>query len=391
MTNEPRQRETRILVVDDDQVDRRAVSRALSSLYSVVEAADGSQALARLAAEPVDCVLLDFDIPGTKTLALVAELSNRVPVVILTGQGNETIAVALMKAGAHDYLNKDGFTSELLDQSIRLAISKAARRRELADTRQRMGSEYIREKQRREELETAMQVARDIQQNLIPSRSPELDGFDIAGTYLPADATGGDFFDYLFMSDGTLGVVIGDVSGHGLGPALVATGIRAHFRALAQASSDISQITTIANRLLWEDTDGDLFATLFFLKLNGPQKTATYASAAHRSFVIHPSGETTSLDATALPLGMLGATQVPAGPVPPLNSGDILLLMTDGLTETLSSDHRLFGKDRCLAIVREHFREPAEKIIDRLLHAAHIFANGERQHDDVTIVVLKVL
>ena len=391
MTNEPTQREKRILVVDDDQVDRRAVRRALSSLYSVVEAANWSETLQRLAAEPVDCVLLDFDIPGTNTLALVAELSKQVPVVMLTGHGNETIAVALMKAGAQDYLSKDGFSSESLDQAIRMAIRKTARRRELEDARQRMGSEYRRDKQRLHDLESSLQIARDIQQNLIPSRSPELDGFDIAGTYLPAEATGGDFFDYVFLSDGTLGIVVGDVSGHGLGPALVATEIRAHLRALVQASSDISQITTIANRLLWADIGAETFATLFFLKLDGPKKSATFASAAHQSFVVHPSGETTALDASALPLGMLDETQVPSSPPLPLNSGDILLLMTDGLTETLNPVHGLFGKDRCLAIVREHHREPAEKIIDRLLHAAQSFAQGERQHDDITIVVVKVL
>ncbi len=391
MTDDQAIRKTCILVVDDDVVDRRAVQRSLGDDYSVIEAEDGHQALLLLAAESVDCVLLDYNIPGTDTLTLVADLSRQKPVVVLTGQGNEVIAVALMKAGAQDYLSKDEFSSESLARCIWLAMEKAARRREFKHARERMGWEYLREKQRRQELETALQLARNIQQNLIPHRSPELDGFDISGTYLPADATGGDFFDYLFLSDDTLSIIVGDVSGHGLGPALVATEIRAHLRALAQASSDISQIATIANFLLWEDTEGEPFATLFFLKLDRKNMTATYVSAGHQSFMIHPSGDATSWNATAYPLGMFEETQVASSQSHPLVSGDILLLLTDGLTETMTADHCLFGKERCLKIVHEHRHEPAEKIIDQLLIAAKEFAQGERQHDDITIVVMKVL
>ena len=391
MASEESKPETRILVIDDDQVDRRAVQRALNGLYSMVEAESGRQALELLATETVDCVLLDYDIPGTDTVALVTEISKQVPVVMLTGQGNESVAVSLMKAGAQDYLSKDGFRPEALDRSIRLAIEKGARLKERHEAHSRLRSEYHEEKKKRHALETAMQVARDIQQNLIPAGPPELAGFDIAGVCLPAEATGGDFFDYVPMSDGTLGLLIGDVSGHGLGPSLLATEIRAHFRALARVSSDIAHIATIANHLLWEDTEGVPFATLFFLKLDGPNKSLTYAAAGHQSFVIHPSGETTALDSTAIPLGLFQETPIPSSPPRLLNSGDILLLMTDGLTETMTAGLNLFGTDRCFAVISEHRTAPAEKIIDHLLYSARMFTQEERQHDDVTIVVVKVL
>ena len=391
MTSEGSKPERRILIVDDDQVDRRSVHRALSGLYSVVEAENERQALELLAAEPVDCVLLDYDLPGTNTALLVTVISNRVPVVMLTGQGNEAIAVILMKAGAQDYLSKDGFSSESLDRSIRLAIGKAAWQRTSREAHIRLRSEYDEEKQKWHALETAMRVARDIQQNLIPAQSPELEGFDIAGVCLPADATGGDFFDYVPLLDGTLGLLIGDVSGHGIGAALLAAEIRAHLRALARVSADIAQITTIANDLLWEDTNGVPFATLFLVKLDARQKSLTYAAAGHQSFVCHPSGAPTALDSTAPPLGLFPGTQVASSAPLPLNPGDILLLMTDGLIETMAPELNLFGKDRCFAVIREYRTAPAEKILDQLLLAARSFAQGERQHDDVTIVVVKVL
>lgn len=391
MASEESKPEKRILVIDDDQVDRRAVQRALNGLYSVVEAENELQALELLASEPVDCVLLDYDLPGTNTVALVTEISKQVPVVMLTGQGNEVVAVALMKAGALDYLSKDGFRPESLDRSIRLAIEKAARQKERHEAHSRLRSEYHEEKKRRHALETEMRVARDIQQNLIPARPPELPGFDIAGLYLPFDATGGDFFDYVPMPDGSLGLLIGDVSGHGIGAALLATEIRAHIRALARVSSDIAHIATIANQLLWEDTEGVPFATVFLAKLDPQKKSITCAAAGHQAFVCHPSGAPTVLDSAAMPLGVVQTTRVAASPPLMLGSGDILLMMTDGLTEIMTAERNLFGKDRCFDVIREHSKAPAERIVDQLLHAAQSFAQGVRQHDDITIVVVKAL
>jgi phosphoserine phosphatase len=234
-------------------------------------------------------------------------------------------------------------------------------------------------------------VARDIQQNLLPSASPEVEGFDIAGVCIPAEATGGDFFDYLPGANGTLGLVIGDVSGHGIGPALLAAEARAYIRALTRIGSDVGRITTTVNRLLWEDTSGCRFATLFLAWLDPARKTLTYAAAGHGAYVVHESGDFTLLGSQSAPLGVFDNTVVTTSEPVFLRQGDTLLLATDGLFEVRGRDRMLFGKDRCIGLMHAYRNQTAEKIIGAVLHAMRSFSQNEPLLDDLTIVVAKVL
>ena len=215
-------------MVDDDQCDRRNVQRALGNRYGLVEAVDGPQAMRLVDVQTPDCILLDYHIPGTNSLELLDDLRLHAPVVMLTGAGDEAVAVAAMKAGALDYVSKNDFSADSLDLAIRGSIEKADRHRRQLESRERLQREYCHEKERRLELEGALEVAHDIQQHLLPADSPEIEGLDVAGVCIPAEATSGDFFDYLPGTDGTLGIVVGDVSGHGIGPALLAAETRAY-------------------------------------------------------------------------------------------------------------------------------------------------------------------
>ncbi len=380
----------RVLIVDDDQVDRRAVRRALGDGYVLIEAEDGKQALGIINSERPDCILLDYNIPGTETLELLDDLRVHAPLVMLTGHGGEAVAVAAMKAGAMDYLSKNDFSAESLEAAIRTSVDKASRHRQRMESRERLQRDYRHEKEKRLELEAGLAVARDIQQSLLPSVPPPLEGFDIAGMCLPAEAAGGDFFDYLPMSDGTLGLVIGDLSGHGIGPALLAAETRAYMRALTRLSSDVGHVATTVNRLLWEDTAGRRFAALFLARIDPHARTLTYGAAGHATYVIHPSGDFTTLASTAPPLGVFDRSVVAtSGPVP-LKAGDILFMATDGVYESHSVDRRLFGKDRAIGLIHAYRSNPAEKIIDALLNALRTFVQNQPLADDVTIVLAKV-
>jgi sigma-B regulation protein RsbU (phosphoserine phosphatase) len=385
------QRPLQILIVDDDQCDRRSVQRALGNRYGLVEAEDAHQAMRLIDAHQPDCILLDYNIPGTNALELLDDLRLHAPVVMLTGQGDEAVAVAAMKAGALDYLSKNDFSADSLDLAIRGSIAKSDRHRRQLESRERLQKEYRYEKERRLELEDSLQVARDIQQNLLPSAPPAVPGFDIAGVCLPAEATGGDFFDYLPGNEGALGLVVGDVTGHGIGPALLAAEARAYFRALTRVGSDVGKITTTVNRLLWEDTAGCRFATLFLAWLDPGLRTLTYAAAGHCAYVIHDSGDFTLLNSQCAPLGAFENTVATTSEPVFLRRGDILLLATDGLFDVRGRDTPLFGKDRCLGLVHAYRSNPAEKIIDGLLHAARRFAGNEPPADDLTIIVAKAL
>lgn len=240
------------------------------------------------------------------------------------------------------------------------------------------------------DAEAEFRVARDIQRGLFPQPLPPLPGFDIAGASYPAVATSGDYFDYIVMSDGTLGIVIGDVTSHGLGPALLMADTRACLRAFATASADPGEILTRANRILAEDTGDGRFITLFFARLDVHKRTFVYASAGHEGYLLDQDGRRTALESTSCPLGVSYDAVVPCSPTIALEPGNILLLMTDGIVEAESPDEGFFGAQRGLDVVHAHRDKAAQGVIQALRDAAVHFRGDQPQLDDLTAVVVKV-
>jgi serine phosphatase RsbU (regulator of sigma subunit) len=376
-------------MIDDDQVDRRAVRRALGTAYLVAEAENGQKARQSFDSAPPDCVLLDYHIPGTDTLELLARFQQHAPVVMLTGQNDIGAAVAAMKAGAEDYLSKNDFTAERLDRAIQRSIGKAVRRRRESEARDRLRTGYRTEKRRRHELEASLRVAGEIQQNLLPSGPPQIEGYDFCGVCMPIEETAGDFFDYFPMCDGSLAIVVGDVSGHGIGPALLTAETRGYLRALTRANADVGQVATLVNRLLWDDVNGGRFLTLFFGRLDPVEHTLTYSSAGHPAHIIHASGGVTALNSHTAPLGMFEELIVPASAPITLATDDVLFVATDGLFDAHASDGTPLGRDRCAQWLLACRTEPAERIVEEMLAATRTFVDGAALFDDLTMVVAK--
>jgi len=236
-------------------------------------------------------------------------------------------------------------------------------------------------------------VARDIQQRLFPKAAPNLPSFEIGGASYPAEATGGDYFDYLPMLNGRLGIVLGDVTGHGVGPALLMAETRAYLRVLAGRREDVGEILTRANGVLAEDVGSERFVTLFLVRLDPQTKSLAYASAGHPpAHVLDSAGKVKqALPRTGIPLGMRPDTQYTSSPSLPLETGDIILLLTDGIEEALSPDGELFGSQRALDVVREHRAKSAQQIVDQLYQAVRTFSGTTTQNDDITAVAIKVL
>jgi PAS domain S-box-containing protein len=236
-------------------------------------------------------------------------------------------------------------------------------------------------------------VAREIQQRLFPKSAPTLEGFDIAGVTYPAEETGGDYFDYLPMLNGNVGVIVADVTGHGIGPALLMAETRAYLRTLAANREDIGEILTSANRILAEDIGEDRYVTLFLGRLEPKTRKFAYASAGHPTgYVLGPGGEIKSLlKRTSVPLGVNPTAKYDGAVEVVLQPGDIVLLLTDGIEETMAPDESFFGIERTLNAVRQNREKPAREILDVLYRAARDFSQHTPQLDDVTAIVIKVL
>jgi hypothetical protein len=236
-----------------------------------------------------------------------------------------------------------------------------------------------------------VQIARSIQQRFFPAAAPSVFGFDIGGGCFPAGDMGGDFFDYFAMSSERLGIAVGDVSGHGLGPAILMVLLRAYLRALALTCSDLEELLTRANRLLLEDTEDEWFATVFLVQLDTRSATFCFASAGHECYLLDATGETIKLESTGMPLGLNADEKITQSSPVPLRPGELLILLSDGIVESHSARGESFGLARAVETVRAHREESAKEIVAAIHDAARAHRGNLAQEDDMTIVIVKAM
>lgn len=373
----------RILLVEDDADDiwvmRNLLGDRWDAPFDLVQVELLSAAIERVLEETFDVILLDLTLPdsrGLETFFAMHAQAGDVPIVVLSGHSDEQSAMKAVQAGAQDYLVKGQVNDRVLVRSIRYAIERGRRHR--AEEQMRDTTEEFR-------------AASEIQQRLYPSEPPQLAGFDIAGTLLPASATAGDYFDYIPMFDDCLGLVVGDVSSHGMGPALLMSETRACLRTLVQIHSDVGEILTRANRVLAADTNDFHFVTLAMARLDPRDRSMVYASAGQRGYLLHAGLDATILDSTSLPLGVRADTVVPVAAPVILRPGELLTFFTDGLVEAESPGRVRFGVARALQTIRSEREKSAKEIIDVLRREVLGFCRNQPPADDITIVVAKVL
>ena len=246
--------------------------------------------------------------------------------------------------------------------------------------------------ERLQENRSQLLAAQKMQQCLLPARSPVVPGFDIAGALYPAEFAAGDHFDFLEMPDHQLGIVVADVAGHGVGPAILMASTHAFLHALAQRSTDVSGILGHLNRIVVNKTEPDRFVTALLARLDPRGQSLVYSSAGHPSeYILNRQGGVRAvLPSTSLPLGIMLDAQFPASEPVLLQAGDVAVLFTDGLLEAMSRQGDLFGHDRLIQVVSQHCEETARSIVAALYKAVTDFAGSTRLRDDVTVVVIKV-
>ena len=242
-----------------------------------------------------------------------------------------------------------------------------------------------------EEKDTEMRLAGQVQNRLYP-RPLRHEGIDIAGAAAPANETGGDYYDYFSMREGRLGIVVADVSGHGLGAALIMVATRAALRSCADMPVSLDEIMDRVNATLLSDLESGGFVTMSLASLDVCALTLTYSNAGHPSgYVLDRAGEVKCvMESTRIPLGVMSYWNSPPARSIPLEHGDILVFLTDGILESVGAAGEAFGLERALAVVKEHRREPAHQILEHLLTGVHTSRGGVAQEDDMTAVICKV-
>lgn len=246
-----------------------------------------------------------------------------------------------------------------------------------------------------EKMQRSLELARAIQQNLLPRTAPELEGFELAGRCRYCDETGGDYYDFIEeIGPGKVGIALGDVTGHGIGAALLMAAARSVLRSNAAThNTDIVGLFGVLNRHFESDTDYDKFITLFYGVLDGEEKSLIWASGGHEPALWYHSrtGEIEELPNTGMVIGIVEDAAFEQGGPVVLETGDIVVVGTDGIWEAQNESGEAFGKERFCAIVTENSSLTADQICRKVIDNVAAHCDQAPQMDDVTLVVIKVL
>jgi serine phosphatase RsbU (regulator of sigma subunit) len=250
-----------------------------------------------------------------------------------------------------------------------------------------VGEMLVQEIRERELLEQELEVARSIQQASLPEEVPILEGWEIAPYYQPAREVGGDFYDFHLLSEGRLGVVVGDATGKGVPAALVMSTTCGMLRLAAQSYSSPGEMLQRVNEALFPYIPANMFVTCFYAVLDPESGLLRYANAGHDLPYLHHDGEAKELRARGMPLGLMSSMGYEEMELV-LEAGEAALFYSDGLVEAHDAQGEMFGFPRLRALIAEHGEEQA--LGDFLLEELYTFVEeGWEQEDDITLLTLR--
>jgi len=392
------------LLVEDNPGDARLIqimlSEASGDLFEIQTVDRLGAGLREVARVGIGIVLLDLSLPDSRGLATFAQLhakAPQIPIIVLSGLNDTTVAVQAVHEGAQDFLIKGQVDGQLLTRAMRYAIERKRMTEQLARYTEELRSKNA-------QLEADFNMAREIQEIFLPHQyptfpqwvAPEESALRFSHRYIPAAAVGGDFFDIFAITGTTAGVFICDVMGHGMRAALITAIMRGLLEELMPVAADAGKFLSEMNRSLHailRRTREPFLATAFYLVADVASGELRFSSAGHPSpFRVQRSAEVVELlrsyDSRHGPA--LGLFEKPIYPTcrAPLAPNDLVLLFTDGLYELDNALGEEFGQERLLASVRRHLRLPMDDLLDSILEDAQRFAGSDQFDDDVCLVAM---
>ena len=316
-------------------------------------------------------------VPGAVLFAALMESFHMILVLILARPYTEAVKVVEEISIPMIFANSLGMFF------FAYIISNRIRELETAEERDKYSAELER---KRYELK----MAHDIQQSFLPDAIPDLPGFELAAQNIPAKEVGGDFYDFIPISEGKIGLTIADVSGKGVPAALFMALSRTIVRAKATRSSGVREIIRDANSLIMADAKSGMFVTLFYAVLDVSARTLTYVCAGHNPPVIFKAktGTLMRLNAKGIALGAIENIELEERKII-LDGGDIVVFYTDGVTEAINKNEVQFGEERLITTIKVNHELSANDMIEKIKGEVLAFCGDEPQFDDITLMALK--
>jgi sigma-B regulation protein RsbU (phosphoserine phosphatase) len=366
----------RALLVDDEEPARlrlRSMLERFDDLRIVGEAEDGQEALRRIDDLNPDVVFLDIEMPGLTGMQVAARLRPPRPRVIFCTAFDQ-YAVEAFEQHAADYLLKPVNRTRLtraIDRIRRAIDEREHRRREVADARQ-------------------------TQARLYPQRLMPLRHLDYAGQCRPAGEVGGDYYDFLALDEGRLGMALGDVSGKGIFAGLLMANLQARVQSLAPRHvAAVDRLAAETSGLMHSATDSNRYATLFYGLFDDASRRLRWVNAAHPAGLVLRCESGTRhvvahrLESSGTAIGLLPETSYRCAEIE-LRAGDLLCLITDGITEAESPDGDEYGVARLETLLAAHADRPAQQLCEMILDDVERFAATREAQDDRTVIVGRV-
>jgi serine phosphatase RsbU (regulator of sigma subunit) len=371
-----------LLLVDDDSENVQIVNSILGDTYKVRVAMNGLKALEQAKVEPSPrLILLDVIMPYMDGYEVCSRLkmdpkTRDIPVIFLTGKTEVADETRGFEVGAVDYIHKP-FSPPIVTARVRTHLL-------LREAHETVARQLL-------TMNCELEMAREVQLSILPSEIPRLSGLEIAARYLPMSSVAGDFYDFLVLDDKHAGILIADVSGHGLPSALIASMLQSALAWQATHASDPAQVLSGLNRAI----NGKFqrhFVTAAYLFVDTEKGTASYAAAAHPPMLLRQCKIGRAIECTENGL-MLGPFSDPiySSVTLSLEPGDRITLFTDGLLEVKNPAGAEFGVDGVRHILESRHDLPLGRFADSLLYALSSWSEdaiGPRQSDDITLLAI---
>jgi len=372
--------ELKLLLIEDSSTDAALIRASLRLGLPRAEVTHVERLQAAVECvrqQRFSAVLLDLNLPdssGVPTFRRLSSACDGTPIVVLSGMEDTETAIQAVAAGAEDYVQKNQFDAQALSRSVRFAIER--RTRMLAET------ELL-------QIRSELRAAQNIQDRLYPRSAPDFPGIQIGCGVRSAGMGCGDYYDFIPLKDGRHIIVVGDVSGHGMGSALVMAETRACLRTLVDVETPPSQMPGTLNRLICAGATPGMFVTLVLVVYDPKAMTFEYFNAGHPGWIISQT-QSHALVTHQIPLGFDEDSDYSNSTRFQLTTGQVLLLPTDGLHEMRGADG-MFGMERLLNTVRQNQHLSAQQIVNHLFESAMNFSVTESRADDMTAVAVKAV
>ncbi len=373
-----------VLLVDDTPANIQLVNSILKDIYKIRIATSGVKALELAKLTPLpDLILLDVMMPDKNGYEVCTQLklwheTRDIPVIFLTGQTHVDEEMRGFDVGAVDYIHKP-FSPAVVKARVQTHLVLRGVREQLA--RQLLAIQ--------KELETA----RQIQLSILPSEIPKIEGLDIAARYVPMASVAGDFYDFLLVDEKHIGILVADVSGHGMPSALIASMLKIALSAQWTNAADPAQVLLGLNQALCGKFQHH-YVTAAYLFVDMQKRTLTYAGAGHPPMLLRDGSSkgVRNVVENGLFLGRFPSATYSSMELP-LNAGDRVLLYTDGIPETTNPAGVEFGTDCFSQFLQAEQSTSADQFAERLLAELSRWSargSAEELDDDITMVAIHV-